>query len=158
MLLVPISQPFHLSEHWLTSDCQHLHLFAWELSPKLWKPLLGPAHLMGTCQSLTLCSWWINIPASFPGWDERALDDSDMCLCVWSVAQSCLTCGIFQARLLERGAISYSGYPPDAGSKPVSLGSPALAGGFFTTGATWDHCISGFTVALVPSHQYQLAW
>ena len=45
-------------------------IFAWELSPKLWKPLWGPAHLMGTCQSLTLCSWWINIPASSPGWDE----------------------------------------------------------------------------------------
>ena len=27
---------------------------------------------------------------------------------------------------------------PDPGIKPVSLESPALAGGFFTTGATWE--------------------
>ena len=27
---------------------------------------------------------------------------------------------------------------PYPGVKPVSLGSPALAGGFFTTSATWE--------------------
>ena len=27
---------------------------------------------------------------------------------------------------------------PDPGIKPVSLMSPALAGGFFTTSATWE--------------------
>ena len=27
---------------------------------------------------------------------------------------------------------------PDPGIKPASLSSPALAGGFFTTGATWE--------------------
>ena len=27
---------------------------------------------------------------------------------------------------------------PDPGMEPVSLTSPALAGGFFTTGATWE--------------------
>ena len=27
---------------------------------------------------------------------------------------------------------------PDPGIEPVSLGSPALARGFFTTGATWE--------------------
>ena len=27
---------------------------------------------------------------------------------------------------------------PDPGIEPVSLMSPALAGGFFTTGATWE--------------------
>ena len=30
------------------------------------------------------------------------------------------------------------GYLPDSGIKPVSLMSPALAGGFFTTNATWE--------------------
>ena len=30
---------------------------------------------------------------------------------------------------------------PDPGIEPVSLMSPALAGGFFTTSVTWeDHC------------------
>ena len=27
---------------------------------------------------------------------------------------------------------------PDPGIEPMSLASPALAGGFFTTGATWE--------------------
>ena len=31
---------------------------------------------------------------------------------------------------------------PDPGTEPVSLTSPALAGGFFTTGATWEDCSS----------------
>ena len=40
---------------------------------------------------------------------------------------------ILQARILEEVAISTLGYLPDAGIKPTSLVSPALAGGFFTT-------------------------
>ena len=43
--------------------------------------------------------------------------------------------GILQARILERVAI-----PDllDPGIEPMSLMSPALAGGFFTTIATWE--------------------
>ena len=44
--------------------------------------------------------------------------------------------GIFQARILERVAISYSRDLPHPGSEPVFPGFPAshaLAGGFFTT-------------------------
>ena len=41
--------------------------------------------------------------------------------------------GIFQARILEWVAILYSGGLPDPGISPMSLASPALAGGFFTT-------------------------
>ena len=71
-------------------------------------------------------------------------------MCVYSVAQSCVTfCnpvvlpgssvhGIFQQRILEWVAISSSGDLPDPGIEPTSLVSPALAGGFFTTCATWD--------------------
>ena len=69
------------------------------------------------------------------------------------VAQSCLTpcdpmdCslpgsslhGIFQARTLKWGAISYSrGGLPDPGVEPMSLVSPAWAGRFFTTSPTWE--------------------
>ena len=72
------------------------------------------------------------------------------------VAQSCLTpsypmdCslpgssihGIFQARVLEWGAIAFSdplpGDLPNPGIKLESLTSPALAGGFFTTSTTWE--------------------
>ena len=46
--------------------------------------------------------------------------------------------GILQARILEWIAVSYSRDLPDAGMEHVSLPSPALAGGFFTTGATWE--------------------
>ena len=30
------------------------------------------------------------------------------------------------------------GYLPDSGAEPATLMSPALAGGFFTTSATWE--------------------
>ena len=45
--------------------------------------------------------------------------------------------GILQARILEWGAISFSGHLPDPGIKLVSLVSPSLAGRFFTTSTTW---------------------
>ena len=42
--------------------------------------------------------------------------------------------GIFQARILEQVAISYSpGDLPDPGIEPMSPASSALTGGFFTT-------------------------
>ena len=41
--------------------------------------------------------------------------------------------GISQARILEWVAFPPPGDLPDPGIKPVSLASPALAGGFFTT-------------------------
>ena len=73
-------------------------------------------------------------------------------LVVVSVAQSCQTLfdpmdcslpsssvhGILQARILEWVAISSSKGSSNPGMEPTSLTSPALAGGFFTTGATWE--------------------
>ena len=66
-------------------------------------------------------------------------------------AQSCLTLydpmdcsspgssdrGIFQARILER-VLPTPGDLPDPKSEPMSFAFPALAGGFFTTSATWE--------------------
>jgi len=46
--------------------------------------------------------------------------------------------GIFQARIPEQVAISYSRDPPDPGTKLTSPRSPALAGGFFATDTTWE--------------------
>ena len=46
--------------------------------------------------------------------------------------------GILQARILEWVAISFSSGSPDPGIKLMSLMSPALAGRFFTTSATWE--------------------
>ena len=55
--------------------------------------------------------------------------------------------GILQARVLEWVAIPFSGHLPHPGIEPGSLTCPALAGGFFTTSATWE--------ALVHSDQRQ---
>ena len=44
---------------------------------------------------------------------------------------------ILQARVLEWVAMPSSGDLPDPGIKPVSLMSPVLSGGFFTTSTTW---------------------
>ena len=57
----------------------------------------------------------------------------------WTVAhQAPLSVGILQARILEWVAISSSGELLDPGMEPASLTSPAQAGGFFTTSATWE--------------------
>ena len=72
-------------------------------------------------------------------------------LCCAKSLQSCLTLcdpmdcsppgssvhGILQARTLEWVAMPSSGDLPDPGIEPTST-SPALAGGFFTTSATWE--------------------
>ena len=46
--------------------------------------------------------------------------------------------GIFQARILGGLPFPFPGNLPDPGIEPVSLMPPALAGGFFTTGTTWE--------------------
>ena len=46
--------------------------------------------------------------------------------------------GILQARILEWVAISSPGILPNLEIEPVPLMSPALAGVFFTTSATWE--------------------
>ena len=46
--------------------------------------------------------------------------------------------GILQARIQEWVACPPPRDLPDPGIKPASLTSPALAGGFFTTSATWE--------------------
>ena len=46
--------------------------------------------------------------------------------------------GILQARAQSGLPFSPPGHLPDAGMAPTSLMSPALAGGLFTTSATWE--------------------
>ena len=46
--------------------------------------------------------------------------------------------GILPARMLEWFPSPSPGDLPDPGVDPVSLMSPALAGGFLTTSATWE--------------------
>ena len=75
---------------------------------------------------------------------------------------------ILQARILEWVAFPLPGDLPDPGIEPVSRMSPALAGGFFTTGATWeahihpektiiqkDPCVPMFTAALFTTARTQ---
>ena len=58
--------------------------------------------------------------------------------------QSCLTlCGPLSMGLLQARVLEWVAMPSSRGSsqrrdQPVSLMSPALAGGFFTTSATWQ--------------------
>ena len=89
-----------------------------------------------------------------------ATSHKSLCVCVCvcacarahSVTQSCTTLcdpidysppvssvhGISQARILECIAISYTRESFNPGIEPTSLASPPLAGGFFTTSATWE--------------------
>ena len=53
-----------------------------------------------------------------------------MYVCVWTVSS---VRGIFQARMLEWVALSYSRESSNPGIKPTSLVSPTLANGFFAT-------------------------
>lgn len=75
-----------------------------------------------------------------------------MCMCLLMRAQLCLTChnpmdfslqgssvyGILQAGIPEWVASSYSRDFLNPGIEPASIVSPALASGFFSTGATWE--------------------
>ena len=57
---------------------------------------------------------------------------------VCSPPGSSLVHGIFQARILEWLPFPAVGDLPHPGIEAASPMSPALAGGFFTTGATWE--------------------
>ena len=54
-----------------------------------------------------------------------------------SLPGSCVH-GILQAGILEGVATPPPGDLPDLGTEPTTLASPALAGRFFTTRATWE--------------------
>ena len=59
---------------------------------------------------------------------------------LWTVAQpqGSPVRGILRARILEWVSMPSSGDLPHPQIRPMSLTSPALAGGFFTTCATWE--------------------
>ena len=59
----------------------------------------------------------------------------------WTVTLQAPVHGILQARILEWPAIAFSRDLPHPGTEPASLTSPALAGGFFTTSASWEALI-----------------
>ena len=65
--------------------------------------------------------------------------------------------GILQARILEWVGISSSWGSSHPGIKPTSLMSPALAGRFFTTSASWEALIS-FNLLLLIYCSYKSFW
>ena len=67
-------------------------------------------------------------------------------MCCTKLLQSCLTfgdsmdcsCRISPGKSTSVGCHFLFGDLPDPGIEPESLASPVLAGGFFTTSATWE--------------------
>ena len=58
---------------------------------------------------------------------------------LWTVAyQAPLSMGFYRQEYWSGLSHPSPGDPPDPGIEPTSLMSPALAGAFFTTGATWE--------------------
>ena len=69
----------------------------------------------------------------------------------WTIAhQAPLFTGFPREELLKRVVFPPPGDLPHPGINTLSLASPALAGGFFTTGATWE----AFTERQVERHSF----
>ena len=84
-------------------------------------------------------------------WSRRA-KVAQLCLTLCNLMDcSPLSMGILQARILEWVVFPTPGDRPDPGTEPVSLASPALVVGLFTTNITWEAlmCASGFPEAAV---------
>ena len=62
--------------------------------------------------------------------------------------------GILQARKLKCVAMPSAGDLPNPGIKPVSLTSPALAGRFFTSSATWERAQKKKKYIYIHTHIY----
>ena len=96
-----------------------------------------------------------------------------VCVCYVCWAQSCLTLcdpvdyslpgssvyGVFQARIWTRLTFPTPGNLPDPGIEPVSLVSPALAGGFFTTDLPGKPiCVLSFMYTHTHTHTHTLTY
>ena len=69
----------------------------------------------------------------------------------WTVATSSSVPGVLQARILEwvEEGGPPPGYLPNPALKSMSLMSPALADGFFTTSTSWEAKILRFGIQLL---------
>ena len=79
-------------------------------------------------------TWWATVHGIAKS--QTQLSDKHSIAQDYSLLGSSLQ-GIFQARILEL-VFATPGDLPDPGIEPVTLASPALAGRFFTTSATWE--------------------
>ena len=105
---------------------------------------------------------------------QISLNNMDICVCmlscfssvqhcdpIWPKAhQAPLSMEIFQVRIPEWVAIAFSpGYLPDPEIEPMSLMSPASAGGFFTISATWEaQYLDISTILNLPIHKHRLSF
>ena len=70
---------------------------------------------------------------------DESLWSFPLCATLWTAAcQAPLSMGFFWQENWSRLLCSPPGDLPGPGIKPVSLTSPALTGGFFTTSTTWE--------------------
>ena len=71
---------------------------------------------------------------------------------IWTIAhQASLSMGFFRQEYWSGLSCPPPGDLPDTGIKPLSSASPALAGEFFTTSATWEDRTLGWECALLLS-------
>ena len=70
---------------------------------------------------------------------SHMLSHVQLCAILWTVAlQAPLSMGFSRQEYWSGLPCPPPGDLPDAGIQPVSLMSPELAGGFFTTSTTWE--------------------
>ena len=93
----------------------------------------------GRITVLKLSSYLLFTEGSFTSVCTQLLRHVQLFEAPWTVAhQAPLSMGFFQARTLERVAISFSRGSSQHRIEPASLASPALADGFLTASATWE--------------------
>ena len=88
-----------------------------------------------------MCSSKVFVPAYAPitNWAVAVLNGVRLFATLWTVAHLApLSVGFFRQESWSGSPCPPPGDLPDPGIKSVSLTSPALAGGFFTTRATWE--------------------
>ena len=84
----------------------------------------------------------------------KSLSRVQLFVTLWTVVrQAPLSMGFSRQACWSGFPLPTPGDLPDPGIEPVSLTSPALAGGFFTTSATWEACVV-HTHLLVYMHTY----
>ena len=99
-----------------------------------WILVMGGGHLENTVT--------LGDPKFFSGGFPGSVKSLQLCLTVcypWTVPrQAPLSMGFSRQEYCSGLPFPPPGDLPDAGIKPVSLASPELAGGFFTTSANWE--------------------
>ena len=112
---------------------------SWPFSPGHYGNLLRGFWAPPTLNSFSSLRAFSDV-LSAPACIRAKLLQSCVTLCnLWTVAgQAPLSMGFPRQEHWSRLPCPPSGHLPDPGTQPTSLLSSALAGGFFTTSATWD--------------------